>query len=531
MDEKEFGLFGGSFVLEAERHNYLLLKKFVAAVTSRMQNDFLAFYRNRKHLGLEFVEELSKEPIGMVNSAVINVIDEFDEYGIISLNKEMVIKTFFDPDTLHVTQAVKELRELWASFMSATGVPFSRLSGMTVQDIFDDLKEAYQQSDPQFYRERKSELDSIIKRIVAALENKNLPQIISNALANDISRIFEAIFEIQKAADVDNIAFITTADTDKAENLFRQVQNGSIPEDEKLAAFIEILELDPFTEKYYHSMIDAFGDENNEIEEIANFFSVDVVSYKIKLISEHFNRLPLSTIEEIRFALADASEFYNSLGGQNDKIDKAIHGDMEQKVHKAKVAIAKNFLTSLPKATEEEALVAKEKLVAYCKEIGLEEKNPAIQSINDVLRKMDLDIRTVEGIEFETREEAHKAREENSAIKEIIGSGGQIFRGDFLYILSEINSGRFTTDIKKMYEMQYTALLKEFDKKLEKAKHYEYKKNSGKKFTGFKNILKDVASALGSKDEQNAWDELTQNGKYALELVGSDSKSSNASLT
>ncbi|MCL2016587.1 MAG: hypothetical protein FWG68_10115 [Defluviitaleaceae bacterium] len=237
------------------------------------------------------------------------------------------------------------------------------------------------------------------------------------------------------------------------------------------------------------------------------------------------------SIESCKAAMAELADYCAPMGD----VPNILAETLDEKLQECKIKAANEFLltamtnaeigTAVDELQAEERLLAVEtELLAYCAEIELpREENPAWD-------KVDKLIRTVEGYELATREISHKARQEKIEIEGIAANIGKTFRGDFLAILAEINSGRFTTAIKGHYEKMYTQLLKEFDKKLDKARHYENQKNTGKKFTGFRNILKDVSSALGSKSGENAWNELTQNGKYTLGLIAADSISSKTTL-
>ncbi|MCL2015847.1 MAG: hypothetical protein FWG68_06320 [Defluviitaleaceae bacterium] len=232
------------------------------------------------------------------------------------------------------------------------------------------------------------------------------------------------------------------------------------------------------------------------------------------------------TIESCKTAAATLAEYCASMGYVPEKLTAALADKLQENKEQA----ANDFLseeianTAIPALKTEETLLAmEENLIAYCDEIEL-----AIEGIS-ALHRVDKMIRTVENIEFETREIAHQARNEQAAIEEIVANNGQLYRGDFLAILTEISSGKFTTKIRGHYEEIHKRRLAEFDQKLEDARHYAEQKNTGKWFTGITNIVRDVSSLLGYSEGEKAWQELTQNGKYDLEVVGSYAKSTEGS--
>ena len=91
--------------------------------------------------------------------------------------------------------------------------------------------------------------------------------------------------------------------------------------------------------------------------------------------------------------------------------------------------------------------------------------------INTVLAQIDQDIRTVEGIEFETREIASQAKLDTAAIEEIITSRPLIFRGDFAELSTKVQNGSFNDELKKLYADRLDKTLSEFDKKFNLAKN------------------------------------------------------------
>ena len=267
-------------------------------------------------------------------------------------------------------------------------------------------------------------------------------------------------------------------------------------------------------------------------------------------VRAHYESLPKNSLEKLceckekvmQFAEKSEEEiqsFYPSSdyesfeikesGFFSDKVIEAnvsvIYDELDALILEAKIKLAQARFDSLPKTTEEEALSTKDALLQYCKEIDLTEANPVIEKINSTLVQIDINIRTVEGIEFKTREEASTAREEKTVLDNIVIRNALVTRGDFSAILSEISEVGFESEIKEVYIDRYTEKSTQFEKKLETAKNHEYKKTSKKKFTGFKNIISDVSSLLGGKGEENAWNELTHNGKYGLDFVESDARS------
>ena len=558
MEHLSFELFGKGFEVDEDRRNLTGLTKVTADVAKRLYDYYPSVYkvvlkmldRGEFDGDVDIQETVYNNILSLAatdcgSKAVDGLYGFFNTERILGEDRDAFLSEYYSEYQVGV---FKTVMGLFGDFFEARDALRERIGERKRRDpnyvdIRFDLmttrrggglppdEEVFARI-PSTSAETK-EAENIVKRFRAIIESPKTVHAIASAIYDSALKIPDALKDLQEVYDEEIIEFIDDDDIEEAEELFTRLKKGSVSDDERFEAYVEILELNPYEETYYQYMIDTNGDKDNEIAAIADFFGIDILSYKVSLVRSFMKKQSFSSIESALGAKDIILEYCNFLGLTADRDDDGttettlneINKDVDTKIQDAKINSAKKLLDSLPKGTEEEALATKEKLVEYCKEIELSENNPAIHSINSTLQQIDKEIRTVEGIEFPTRELAHTARAEHVAIEEFLSTHGNIYRGDLLAILAEINSGKFVTAIKDVYAQTYTTYLSEFDKKLEKAKHYEYKQTTGKKFTGFKNLLKDVTSALGGKGEQTAWEELTQNGQYSLDVVGSDSTS------
>ena len=357
--------------------------------------------------------------------------------------------------------------------------------------------------------------------------------------------------DIPEDVDAEITGFIKTCRYSKAEEYLESLPKSTLEEiracKEKITQFDT--ELGKEIQKSYPN-----EDCEIDLEPLSTKIDKLIDSCIGRMIADLYESLPKNSVEDLYSCKEKLSALCDEIGATaNDK--EGVLDSIDNDIFDMKVKMLKERFNSLPKSTEEEALATKEKLLAYCKEIGIDENNAVISDIDSTLQQIDKDIRTVEGMEFDTREEAVIARKQQIAIDAIIAKNTEITKGDYMAIITEIDSlevseggeiisvpkeGGFRIEnefsvsadmerrrnksIKNRYMLKYTGIIFNFDEMLEVAKHYEYKKNSGKKFTGFKNLIKDVTSALGNTEEQEAWEELTHNGQYSLEVVASDSR-------
>jgi hypothetical protein len=283
--------------------------------------------------------------------------------------------------------------------------------------------------------------------------------------------------------------------------------------------------INPYREKYYHYIVDNYGDENNEIEEISAYFQVNIEGYKESVVREHFKKLPVSTLEEALAARDNVRKLCVRLGGIPNTVHKEIEELIEEKKYKIiyekyaglakssleewyscrgkiekltkelevadggekilkeieasilkfKEELAKSYLNTLPRTTEEEA---KKKLAEYCGEIELSRDNAAMREIEGIIKQIDINIRTVEGYEFESKEKAGKANDEKEIIDGLLNGRCPVSRGDYKHLLGYLDNNAITPELEQIYRKRYNDGLERISKLSKRAKEYEYRKKS-----------------------------------------------------
>lgn len=132
---------------------------------------------------------------------------------------------------------------------------------------------------------------------------------------------------------------------------------------EQLAKIIEIY---PYGDSVYQYMIQEFGDSNNEVQTIAEYFGCDVRAYKEKVLDEKF---------------------------------KSLNTESEEKTKESKEIIIKEM-----------------------NRLGLPKNENYIKKLDKKLEEYDIEARTVNNILFDTREEASKVRVKVEKIESIISN-------------------------------------------------------------------------------------------------------------
>lgn len=427
------------------------------------------------------------------------------------------------------------------------------------------------------------------------------------AIYQDCQNILYALVNILKKNGM-KIRAVTDEDADKAQVIFENIFRPGFPKGEILTALIQSILLYPYDRSCYQLMIERFGDKDNEVERFAAFFHVDVTAYKENKVRKHFADLPKTTLEEAIAARESVEKLCVSLGGVPNTVKKEIEqliedkkyqrlyeiygglpkdtleqwqackdtiaqkskemnipdsgnkllAEIETEIYKFKCGLADNFLSGLSKDSEAEAVEAKKKLEAYCSEIGLGLDNPAISKINEIIKRIDADIRTIEGHQFDSREAAQKAALEKKEIDALLGGRAPVSKKDFQLLLEYLDSHKITPELERIYRNRYLCALKRIEKLSKRALAFQRRQASrfhliGCNKTGiivhsviytlallfslatagagfvFTLPLVAVWETVKRVREKKAWKELTHGGQYGLlEILAAESDPSAA---
>ena len=371
------------------------------------------------------------------------------------------------------------------------------------------------------------------------------------------------------------IKAVSTADERNADILLENMSRAAFPQSEILDTAITMILKNPYKEDYYHFLISKFGDENMEAEKLGAFFHVDVKDYKAGLVKEHLQHLPTDTLENAFAAQESVDKFCQKLGGVpnivRDEIEQLIETRKYERVYERYHAYPKNsidewsscreqieslckemevsdggekilaeidtgiynfkcdlaikFLHRSPRASEEEAIRAKKGLLEYCNEIDLEEDNPAIQEINGILKQIDIDIRTVEGYEFDTRDAAKKANADKLNIEAQLGGRQPVSVSDYYMLLKYMDDNPITPALEDIYRKRFNTALVRIAKLSKRAQSYELRKLKTEENKTLFKILAIVLFPIGIflliklQLEKKAWEELTHNGQHTLSSI------------
>ncbi len=380
----------------------------------------------------------------------------------------------------------------------------------------------------------------------------------------------------------------TNDDSTKAEAIYNNMTTLELPEEKQREFALEILNLNPYVSKYYESITDKYPERIREILDIAEFFHIDIMLYiqmgyltnivkdfadetyssyewvsqcretlnkKIAelrlpdesgkfaelLIQEHIctfiftylNNNMRETRQEAFDCYERAVKIADELKlGENKRQDayKPYEERMEildrELVEKLSKWVEENIGT-----TEDDAHNCRDELTRQIEEERLAPEKAAniYKTIDDKLKKLDEEYRTVETILFPTRDSADEAKAIIEENKEILykPTSDFIFRSDYTAHIEAVKEVQLHEKLILRFTNKYEQSLKEFDKKCKNAKLYD------DKLKGQKKTLKSFARSMFVSDDkqQKAWEELTHNGQYSLnEIMGilDDNNTNNA---
>ena len=380
--------------------------------------------------------------------------------------------------------------------------------------------------------------------------------------------------DLSKEYNLEIGGWVTNDESAKAESMHNNMNSIKLPEDKEKEFAMSILQLNPFNYTYYKNFLTKFFDNAREILDIADFFHINL-SGSIKSIMADFaknhagnsfedikncRKLVKEKISELGFpdgsdeiaevfiqthsAILINNYMIENMGETRSEVLDCFNkmGDIEEDIQfdekyrneayeafNEKIEILDNELVEqLTKwvdenigATEDEAHKCREELTKQIEEQDLNPEKAVniYKTIDDRLKKLDQEYRTVVGFTFPTRESADEVKAVIEEHKEILNKPAAdfIFRANFTEHIALIRTIPLPDKLVSHFAGKYEQYLKEFDKKCKNAKLHD------DKLKGQKKTLKSFARSMFVSDDkqQKAWEELTHNGQYSLnEIMG-----------
>lgn len=182
------------------------------------------------------------------------------------------------------------------------------------------------------------------------------------------------------------MSFPTQEDVQKGERLFKNLQSGSIPEEDKMSVLEEIFECLCFDAPFYVYLLYSYANYTEEIAEMIAYFGVDIkpaLDRSLKLIYDNCEKDSIEQLGQMEAEILKIMECchikklktYNKIVSQKEKlIDEYL----------------KELYENGRKETEKEVLALQEKIDDYMKENNIENskvKDEVVQRLNEVREK------------------------------------------------------------------------------------------------------------------------------------------------
>ena len=433
----ETKLLGRDFVISADRNVYNAIRRKFKKLALDAKVAFADMDRQFDDIH-DLIENAPNAFITAVEPALLELLQDIVSVDIYTIDKDTVIDKAFDG-------------VFFDEFAEAFGQISSRY-----EKIFQELNDA------EYYRECRKDsrprwqsatiggnaINAWSNELEAGMMNltEGIAHSIVNAIGNAIDRAnakseLEELFKMRSLREnmIDSVydscfnlhlllielvnantendirGTVDEEDKKKAAAMFNNFTSLNLSP-EKTADFIDkMFSLDPYNEEIYSYIINKFGDESNDVETFADFFSMNPAALKADILVEFVN---------------------NHIG-----------------------------------KTEDDAHECERLLEEEIKRVNIDEKYAvkAREMVKERLEKLDLEYRTVDGIIFETRDEADVAKVELAEIQRIMSVVNPPTKQDNLRYERDLQEKRvkidsYTTKVKEKYIQKIDEYLDKFDK-------------------------------------------------------------------
>ncbi|WP_069999714.1 hypothetical protein [Cellulosilyticum sp. I15G10I2] len=223
-------------------------------------------------------------------------------------------------------------------------------------------------------------------------------QTLADGVMNNCYKVHYALIDALRDKRITIGCYVTQPNSEKAQALFNNYSKGIIDKEQQAGILEEIITLNPYHYKVYEFIIKEYGDEKGEVDRLTQLLGLDMTYYKNKLVDQYYKALSVDT--------------------------------------------------------EQSTLESREKFIQYSKFLGVEDIKIYLDEMADILTEHDRKIRTVDEIEFSTRDEAKKAAEELSIIKRILAGISEEKEEILLEGLECLIHANITTCLNEKYQKQ-----------------------------------------------------------------------------
>ncbi|MEE1131207.1 MAG: hypothetical protein UHX00_06200 [Caryophanon sp.] len=273
----------------------------------------------------------------------------------------------------------------------------------------------------------------------AIFKNPETLKTLESGVYSNISNLSLAIIDaVEELIDEEIFDYITVDEAKEAELIYTNLSKGRVPEEDIAKLIFDIFTRNPYQLKYYIYTMEKYGDQNGELSRMAKYFGIDLDAYKkgqlkkqlidieaLKSVKDIDKFLTKIQLKAKSLGLANIDEITNIYYVHREKLDvleRTVdgiifeqHKDVE--IAKEELARVKDIYSSSKPLKEAEAIQTLETLQTQNWQTAISDKYVA--ELQKIITKHDLEYRTVDGIEYETREEAKSIRSSQREIEKL----------------------------------------------------------------------------------------------------------------
>ena len=431
-------LCGKPYTISAERNIYNAIRIKYDALADKALEQF-----KTKFEGLNNIEELVEKVPGLFIEAceepLLEIVSDIISIDIYTVDKDTIIEKafegdYFDPflkeyskyesqynsiiSELEGAEYAREQRKQNRSRWQSTTIGGDAITAWSNQLETASMNAAEGLAHSVFNAIGNSmDRAEAKKKLKALFNNKNRKIELYISVNISCMNLYKLLINIVKKNSDMAINHMYPSDNDcsKAEAMFNNLAAIKLNKDKQEEFIRNILILNPYNSGYYKKIINDFGDEDKAFQTYGELHGIDMLRVKNVILCE--------LVEE-------------NLG-----------------------------------TTEDDAHKCQEMMEKRAEEINIDKQDITSGQIliDEQLKKLDEEYRTVENIMFATREEADCAREELVEIKKIMDTvkapnseSTLSYETELLKTKKEIEG--FQTDIKNSYIKKLDSLLQDFEK-------------------------------------------------------------------
>lgn len=431
-------LLDNTFTIPHERAQYNLIRSKYKELSEKASDDFLHKYEK-----LETIDDLlDSAPVLFIESieaVLTEILQDIISIGIYDIDKEKVIQTafegkFFDPFSDYFKDVTNSCNKIYHDFnikRQSREQNYQYVGNWTSATIGGTIFDAWSnqlQADAMNLTESLAVagVNAVLNAASAYEANKKLNNIFKSAAVKNgfIESIYASSFNlhlllidlVEASGNQNTIqGSVQNADAEKALAMFHNFSTLNLDHDKQVEFINMIFALDPYQEEYYKYLIKTLGDHDNSISDLGAFFTVNISSIKNELAKDFVKEHIGYSEKDVKQCRTDLNSFADFIG-----------------------------LKTLGGTQAMELIVAREE-------------------------KLDLEFRTVDGIVFETRDEASLAKEELAEITEIMkqisapGKDATLSYERDLFQKRDTIDSTYQTQVKESYLKQLDDMDQKFD--------------------------------------------------------------------